>query len=262
METLKQYYRRNNLLTISSDSKTVKGEKKGYLTGILYLSPYKMSGKNYCSFATPGCISGCLNTAGRGQMDFTQEARLKRSLYLNLHKQDFMLELYIRIQNLIKRAAKLNLIPCIRLNGTSDIKFENLKFDFNGKKRTLIQIFKTCQFYDYTKFPLDKRNYNKLPGNYDLTFSLAETKGNRIEALKALKNNIRVAAVYDHKQKLPKFQEFIYNDKTYKFPVIDADSTDLRFKDPGGVICGLLAKGRAKNSQTGFVLYNNQITIN
>ena len=262
METLKQYYRRNNLLTVSSDSKTIKGEKKGYLTGILYLSPHKMSGKNYCSHATPGCLFGCLNTAGRGQMDFCQEARLKRSLYLNLHKQDFMLELYIRIQNLIKRAERLNLIPCIRLNGTSDIKFENLKFVFNGKKRTLIQIFKTVQFYDYTKFPLDKRSYNKLPGNYDLTFSLAETRENRIEALKLLNQGQRVAAVYDHNQDLPEFQEFHYNGKSFKFPVIDADSTDLRFKDPGNVICGLKAKGRAKKDTSGFVLDTNIITIN
>ena len=109
---------------------------------------------------------------------------------------------------------------------------------------------------------MDKRNYNKLPGNYDLTFSLAETRENRIEALKALKNNIRVAAVYDHKQDLPEFQEITYNNETFKFPVINGDLTDLRYLEPGGIIVGLKAKGRAKNSKTGFVLYNNTITIN
>ena len=125
-----------------------------------------------------------------------------------------------------------------------------------------MQIFKTCQFYDYTKFSLDTGRWENLPSNYDLTFSLAETKENRKAAFKALQAGKRVAAVYDHKQDLPKFQEFTYNNKTYKFPVIDADKNDLRFKDPGSVICGLLAKGKAKNSKTGFVLYNNQITIN
>ena len=261
-ETLKAYYRRNNLLTISADSKTVKGEKLGYLTGILYLSPYKLSGKNYCSHATEGCIFGCLNTAGRGQMDFTQEARLKRSLFMNLHKEAFMLELYRRIQNMIKLAEKKNLIPCIRLNGTSDLRFENLKFNFNGKKRTLIQIFRTCQFYDYTKFPLETGRWDKLPNNYDLTFSLAETNSNRKEALKLLQVGKRIAAVYDHKKDLPEYQIFNYNGKSYKFPVIDADSSDLRFNDAGSVICGLKAKGKAKKDTSGFVLHNNIITIN
>ena len=258
MESLKQYYRRNNLLTISADAKTVKGEKQGYLTGILYLSPYKLSGKNYCVFATPGCIGGCLNTAGRGQMDCIQEARLKRSLYFNLHKEDFMLELYIRIQGLIKKADNLNLIPCVRLNGTSDLRFENLKFNYNGKKRTLIQIFKTVQFYDYTKFPLDTGRWDNLPPNYDLTFSLAEN--NQAQALELLQAGKRIAAVY--RNKLPKYQSFKLGDHIYKYPVLDADNSDLRFKDPGSYICGLKAKGRAKKDTSGFVLDTNIITIN
>ena len=32
------------LLSVSADAKTVKGEKKGYLTGILYLAPADTSG--------------------------------------------------------------------------------------------------------------------------------------------------------------------------------------------------------------------------
>ena len=259
-ETLKQYYRRNNILTISADAKTVKGEKRGYLTGILYLSPHKMSGKNFCLFATPGCIGGCLNTAGRGHMDCVQIARLKRSAYMLTDKENFMLELYIRIQALIKRAENKDLIPCIRLNGTSDLRFENLKFNYNDKKRTLMQIFKTVQFYDYTKFPLNTGRWDNLPPNYDLTYSLAEN--NQIQALELLLANKRVAAVYDHKKELPEFQEFIYNNKSYKFPVLDADTSDLRFNDPGSYICGLKAKGKAKNDTSGFVLYNNTITIN
>ena len=37
----------NQLLSINSDSKTIKGLKKGYLTGIMYLSHSKISGKNF-----------------------------------------------------------------------------------------------------------------------------------------------------------------------------------------------------------------------
>ena len=255
------YYKGKNLLSISQDSKTVKGEKEGYLTGILYLAPHKSSGKNICVHAT-NCSIDCLYTAGRGIFKNIQEARIKKTEYFLKDRVNFMLDLYKSIIKLIKRSEKLNLIPVIRLNGTSDLRWENIRFNYNGKNKTMLQAFKSIQFYDYTKFPLDKRNYDKLPGNYDLTFSLAETKGNRIEALKLLNSGKRVAAVYDHNQDLPKFQEFHYKGKSFKFPVIDADNTDLRFKDPGGIICGLTAKGPARNSKTGFVLYNNDITIN
>ena len=256
-ESLKQYYRRNNLLTISADSKTVKGEKLGYLTGILYLSPHKISGKNFCPFATIGCIGGCLNTAGRGQMDCIQEARLKRSIYMITDKENFMLELYRRIQGLIKKADNLNLIPVIRLNGTSDLRFENLKFNYNNKKRTLMQIFKTAQFYDYTKYPLESGRWDNLPPNYDLTYSLAEN--NQVQALQLLQAGKRVAVVY--RNKLPKYQSFKIGEYVYKYPVIDADTSDLRFNDPGGYICGLKAKGKAKKDTSGFVLDTNIITI-
>src|SRR5437899_7266020 len=43
------------LLSISNDAKTVKGERKGYLTGILYLAPADTAGVgNLCPHSTPG----------------------------------------------------------------------------------------------------------------------------------------------------------------------------------------------------------------
>ena len=54
-----------SLLTVSADSKTVKGEKLGFLTGILYLSPYNISGANLCPNAiNAGCDKACLYSAG------------------------------------------------------------------------------------------------------------------------------------------------------------------------------------------------------
>ena len=38
------------------------------------------------------------------------------------------------------------------------------------------------------------------------------------------------------------------------YPVINGDSTDLRFLDPKGVVVGLYAKGRAKKSDSGFAV--------
>ena len=40
---------------------------------------------------------------------------------------------------------------------------------------------------------------------------------------------------------------------------LNGDLTDLRFKDKTGVIIGLIAKGKAKKDNTGFVI-NNHLT--
>lgn len=71
---------RFDLLNVKN-SKTIKGEKKGYRTFILYMTPYKGndSGVNFCPMATTGCIFGCLNTAGFGKMGSVQRGRLNRA---------------------------------------------------------------------------------------------------------------------------------------------------------------------------------------
>ena len=57
------------LLNIDQNAKTVKGQKKGYMTAILYLVPFKLSGYQVCPMAeVAGCVGDCLNTAGRGGM--------------------------------------------------------------------------------------------------------------------------------------------------------------------------------------------------
>jgi len=80
-----------------------------------------------------------------------------------------------------------------------------------------------------------------MPKNYYLVYSMNED--NEEQALKVLKSGVNVAMVFlDH---LP---------KTYKgYKVIDADKNDLRFTDPRNVICGLVAKGRARKDESGFV---------
>jgi hypothetical protein len=211
----KKYYSNKNLLSINQDSKTVKGTKKGYLTGILYLAPHKNDRNN------------------------------------------FMLDLYKSITKLIKKADNLNLIPVVRLNGTSDLRWENIRFNYNGKHKTIFQAFPTVQFYDYTKFELNTKRWDNLPSNYDLTFSLSEE--NSLAAYELLLSGQRVAMVY--RDKLPSKQIFKSKDLMTEFNVINADETDLRFKDGKGLICGLIAKGSGKQDATGFVKDNNIINI-
>ena len=54
------------LLTIGNDPKTIKGEKLGYKTGILYLSPANQSGiVNLCQRASAGCAIALNHNSGR-----------------------------------------------------------------------------------------------------------------------------------------------------------------------------------------------------
>ena len=52
------------LLGIDSNAKTVKGTKLNYMTGVLYMLPNMKT----CPMASKGCLKGCLQSAGRGNM--------------------------------------------------------------------------------------------------------------------------------------------------------------------------------------------------
>jgi hypothetical protein len=55
-------------LLSKDNAKTIKGEKLGYVTHILYMSPYTFNsmGINVCSHATQGCANSCLVNSGMG----------------------------------------------------------------------------------------------------------------------------------------------------------------------------------------------------
>jgi hypothetical protein len=104
------------------DAKTVKGQKFGYLTGILYLAPSDISGFNVCAKATEGCKTGCLFTAGRaGIFPMINNARIRKTRELFANRQAFLAQLRKDIVSLRARANRENLTPCVRINGTSDL---------------------------------------------------------------------------------------------------------------------------------------------
>jgi hypothetical protein len=240
--------KRKNLLSASADAKTVKGEKLGYLTGILYLSPANESGaSNLCKHASAGCKAVCLYTAGRGAFSNVASARLAKTLHFLGNRNEFWKDLIWSIEALIRKAERLGMIPAIRLNGTSDIPWERMPVVIDGDlyAKTIFDAFPTVQFYDYTKYPISRRR--NLPSNYDLTFSLSED--NQSDAFEALALGVRVAIVFNTKkgQDLPKTHFY------GGYEVIDGDDTDLRFLESGGVIVGLRAKGSARKDTSGFV---------
>jgi hypothetical protein len=113
------------LLTVQN-AKTVKGESLGYLTGILYMAPATtVQGINTCPFASKDCKEACLYTAGRGRFSNVKQARIRKTELFRDNKDLFFTILIKDITKIQRKAAKLGLNPAIRLNGTSDIDFEN-----------------------------------------------------------------------------------------------------------------------------------------
>jgi hypothetical protein len=227
------------LIGIDNNPKTIKGQGEEYkiMTGILYLAPEKLSGvMNACPFASKGCAAACLNTAGRGVYTKTQLSRINKTRWLKADKPAFISRLIKDITWVVNRANKLGFTPAIRLNGTSDLPFENMG---------IMQKFPNVQFYDYTKSEprMLKWLEGKMPSNYHLTFSRSEDNGET--ALRLAKMGANVAVVFNT-AKLP---------KTYKgIKVINGDKHDIRFLDKPRVIVGLKAKGKAKRDTTGFVV--------
>ena len=229
------YIKSKKLLNIDNNAKTVKGQKKGYKTAILYLAPSTQSGFNVCPQASNGCKKACLYTAGHGAFSNVQQGRINKTRWYIQERNTFMEQLRKEISNHIKNCSNKGFIPCIRLNGTSDISWENTR---------IMDDFPNVQFYDYTKIFKRMKMYvnGQLPSNYHLTYSLNED--NKELAFEVLKMKGNISAVF--RKYLPE------NYQGYK--VINADETDLRFTDDNNVICGLIAKGQAKKDYSGFVL--------
>lgn len=236
------------LLTIGN-TKTVKGEKKGYMTFIMHLAPSDISGYNTCPMASAGCKAACLNTAGRGRFKKIQDARIRKTIMFYEQREAFMNQLAKDIRSAILKAEKNRMIPVFRLNGTSDIRWENVPVTVGGVDYENIMLaFSWVQFYDYTKLP----NRKNIPSNYHLTFSRSESNQDYVTVVNmnnmntAVQNKMNVAAVFS------KFLPSTY----LGLPVIDGTETDLRFLDPEGVIVGLLAKGEAKKDTSGFTIHS------
>jgi hypothetical protein len=240
------------LLAVNTDAKTSKGQKLGYFTGIMYLSPYKMAnGKvNVCGDATKGCIESCLNEAGRGAFSNVQDARVKKTLEFLENPKEFMVKIY---KEIIKLQKKYGNSLVIRLNGTSDLPFENIKVVLEDRYYSnIFEAFPNVQFYDYTKNP--RRALTNKIGNYYLTFSRAETKLNIEYSRNVLNEGKNVAMVFSKElhEKIVKMGKIVYNNREVN--VIDGDETDLRFLDMSNSIIALKAKGKASKDTSGFVI--------
>jgi hypothetical protein len=177
-------------------------------------------------------------------MNSVQTARINKTTWFFEDRNSFMQQLVVDITKLIKKASKQSLTPLVRLNGTSDIRWETVGFtDVDGTEYVnIFAAFPEVQFYDYTK----DANRKGLPLNYDLTFSYSGVEGFQPFVEIAVAKGMRMAVVFRKEQDIP---------NTFKgIPVVSGDKSDVRHLDDQGVIVGLYAKGKAKLDQSGFVV--------
>ena len=237
------------LLSINADAKTIKGNKKGFMTAIQYLTPYTASGVNLCPNAkNANCHEACLVSSGR--MVMQKQARLNRTKLYLTNQAEYFRQLSIEISKFIKRAERKGLTPLVRLNGTSDIRWENVGYVFEGVYyRNIMEQFSDLQFYDYTKIPNREKSVNGIqdfPKNYDLTFSYSGVETYTKFNERAFNEGKRIAVVFDKVENIP----LTFHGRK----VVSGDDTDIRHLDPENVVVSLYAKGRAKKDESGFVV--------
>lgn len=222
-----------NYLAIGTNAKTAKGDGDTQLTAIMYLAPATISGYEVCPSRSEGCTNSCLFTAGRGAMSNVQNARIRKTKEFFEDQSQFLKKLTEDIVLFEQYCKDNNLKGYVRLNGTSDIKWEEY---VDMSKYNLY-------FYDYTK--RQDRDFSKIASNYKITYSRSEESTEDEISLALVNTN--VAVVFDE---VPVTWRVNGTD----VPVIEGDLTDLRYEDPTGVIIGLKAKGMAKKDQSGFVV--------
>jgi hypothetical protein len=150
-----------------------------------------------------------------------------------------MAQLVIDVAKFANYCRKRDIQPCIRLNGTTDIRWELILID--GKN--IFERFPDVQWYDYTKIP--NRKVSHL-ANYHLTWSYSAANPKYEQYFdEVIRNGMSVAVV---------FRKPINLNTWRGYKVVDGDKDDLRFLDPKQSIVALYAKGKAKKDQSGFVV--------
>lgn len=229
---------------VNISAKIIKNMKLNNLTYIIYLAPASESGYNVCHNSTPECRRGCLSTSGRAGMSIlsgsntVMKARNKKTRLFHEHKAFFMEWVIQEIKRYYKQAKNRGYEFSIRLNGTSDINW----IDVKHKGKNLFEMFPEVKFYDYTK---DPSRFWFLPENYHLTFSYSGRNTKICEKL--LQKGHNIAVVFNVKKEiyLPK--------KFMGYPVVNGDLSDLRTKDAKGVIVGLKWKNIANKEDNEII---------
>jgi hypothetical protein len=170
------------------------------------------------------------------------QSRIVKARRFMRDRKAYLADIIHAIELAYAKANREGLKLCVRLNGSTDLAWEGLRY--NGL--SIPETFPDLQFVDYTKSKKRALAYvqGKLPANYSLTFSRSEI--NESASLEVLKAGGNVAVVFAHG--LPALW--------HGFRVVNGDDHDLLHLRPKGVVIGLSPKGnKAKRDiSSGFVV--------
>ena len=224
--------------------KAIKAREYGYMNAINYMAPASTAGVgDMCPWSSVACRALCLGEhSGQASMHKEGEdnactlSRKAKTIMFMKARAAFMRELAAGIGRAARKATRLGLKLCVRLNGATDINWI-----------ATIKQYPHIQFVDYTKSEARAIAHaqGKLPKNYHVTFSFAGDNHDACERVLAAGGNVAVcfsgafpATYFGHR-------------------VINGDAHDLRHLDDHNVVVGLSPKGRkAKRDgvKLGFVI--------
>jgi Gene product 88 len=214
-------------------TKSNNANQAKYLSAMMFLE----SDYTLCPSATKLCMATCLRFAGMMKFSNSRQALINRTKLFKTDFTAFYEQLSDEIAKFTNTATNKGKIPCIRLNGTSDIHSQELY--------SIMQEYPEVRFYDYTKRQDKLNDYiaNNLPKNYHLTFSYS---------VHALFNHVNVSFIGTRKEAKELFDKCLPQNK---LKYVDGDKHDLTFlhknkilllKPKGKLLSSLVKKGKIK----------------
>ena len=212
--------------------KTEKSFEEYRLAGLSMMPNYRLCPGSKAA----DCMTDCLKSSGlAGVYKTVNEARQRKTDYFESNQTEFLKQLVKELSNFEKLCSKQGKKGAVRLNVLSDVNWEKLGIP---------QQFPNLFFYDYTKRAA-RLNSVDMPSNYKLMFSYSGSPKYQSQVKLAEKTDAPIAVVFKCK-KLPK--TFMGRE------VVDGDESDLKNVLAGKVIIGLKAKGKARKSNSSFIV--------
>lgn len=217
---------------------------------------------NGCPWASKGCQAGCLAWAGHGGLSTTvAAARARRTLAFVWNHKGYAVAVLVAIARQWQRAQAKGLPLAVRLRGTDDLPWHDLRFTLTdaeaaaiahryglpvapGMGTTISEALSlapagSIRLYEYSKAPTDGPMGLRAQrsAGIDVTASLAADRpGGIAHALQAVAAGFRLAVPVAIRkgQPLPPVLLLRNGDTIARLLVVDGDTTDNRWQDPAG----------------------------
>ena len=137
-------------------AKNAKGEKLGYMTGILFLSPATESGLiDMCLGRNSHCTKACLgHSTGHLRFDKSRASRVDKTQMFVENRQLFLECVEWDIGMVIRRAERLGLTPVFRVNGSSDRPDVAMHFARQIPHGPVLRLQQTAEGWNCASYPI------------------------------------------------------------------------------------------------------------